>query len=191
MSIEDGSMDALKEEGTTAVIDGSDYEWSTHQHTRLYSMNEDGGAKGHYLYVDENGSLKADGGENSASTFTVYTLSEDDDLVMLKVEDSEDATEKVVAVDTNTDTVIVKALPSGTLGKLNNSKKAKSSQSDILFYKKARKPGSPQFYLKSYLKSSLKDSIGVDRIVGFDHDGVPIKTTDVQQGLLESLFKIY
>lgn len=30
-------------------------------------MNEDGGAKGHYLYVDENGSLKADGGENSAS----------------------------------------------------------------------------------------------------------------------------
>lgn len=30
-------------------------------------MNEDGGAKGHYLYVDENGSLKADGEENSAS----------------------------------------------------------------------------------------------------------------------------
>ena len=83
------------------------------------------------------------------------------------------------------------ALPSGTLKELNNSKKAKSSQSDILFYKIARKPGSPQFYLKSYLKSSLKDSIGVDRIVGFDHDGVPIKTTDVQQGLLESLFKIY
>lgn len=191
MSIEDRSMDALKEEGTTAVIDGSDDEWSQHRKRRLYSMNEDGSAKGHYLYVDENGSLKADGEENSASTFTVYSLSEDADLVMLKVEDSEDATEKVVAVDTNTDTVIVKALPSGTLGQLNNSKKAKSSQSDILFYKEARTPGSPQFYLKSYLKSSLKDSIGDDRFVGFDHDGVPIKTTHVKQGLLESLFKIY
>ena len=45
----------------------------------------------------------------ATGTFTVYTLSEDDDLVMLKVEEhSEDATEKVVAVDTNTDTVIVK-----------------------------------------------------------------------------------
>ena len=45
----------------------------------------------------------------ATGTFTVYTLLEDDDLVMLKVEEhSEDATEKVVAVDTNTDTVIVK-----------------------------------------------------------------------------------
>lgn len=44
----------------------------------------------------------------ATGTFTVYTLSEDADLVMLKVEDSEYATEKVVAVDTNTDTVIVK-----------------------------------------------------------------------------------
>lgn len=55
------------QEGTTAVIDGSDYEWSRHPNTRLYSMNEDGGAKGHYLYVDENGSLKADREEDSAS----------------------------------------------------------------------------------------------------------------------------
>ena len=55
------------QEGTTAVIDGSDDEWSERRNRKLYSMNEDGGAKGHYLYVDENGSLKADREEDSAS----------------------------------------------------------------------------------------------------------------------------
>ena len=53
----------------------------------------------------------------------------------------------------------------------------------MLFYKVPREPGSELFYFKSYLTDK-------QRIVGFDQNGDPLNTAQVQPNQLESLFRM-
>lgn len=53
----------------------------------------------------------------------------------------------------------------------------------MLFYKVAKEPGSELYYFKSYLKDK-------QRILGFDQEGNPIKSSQVQPRQQESLFSV-
>ncbi|XP_022801063.1 uncharacterized protein LOC111338798 isoform X2 [Stylophora pistillata] len=176
MSIEDRSLDALKEGGTATVIDRSDYGWNTRKH-KLYSMNDTGSAPDHYLHVDSDGFLKANGGVNSDNIFTVYTQTVGSKVVVMLEHDS---TKKVVAISTNSD----ETLPVGTtLSQFNNLSKAKASEPNILFHKKPRTPGSEHFHLQSYLDAQKR--------VGFDPNGIPMPPSKVNLQHPASLFKMY
>ncbi|XP_022801045.1 uncharacterized protein LOC111338782 isoform X2 [Stylophora pistillata] len=150
MPTEDRSLDALKEEGTATVIDGSDDEWLRRDSQRLYSINEGGPVPGHFLYIDENGLVRTDGTQtNKATEFKVHIIdSKDGQVVMLEHKN----TQKVVAIDANNDTVIAKV---------------EKKHPDILFRKIPKSEGSALFHLKPY----------ETRMVGFNTAGDPIVTT--------------
>ncbi|PFX18973.1 uncharacterized protein LOC111338789 [Stylophora pistillata] len=184
MSIEDRSLDALKEEGTATVIDGSNDKWNRHgdaQHPfRLYSMNQGGLVAGHYLYIDGNGSLRTDAAkENDATGFTIHMIESDGHQIVILEHIN---TQKVVAIDTENDTVIAKSLPTEKpLKKLHNSE-AINPEWDILFYKIPMSDRTSLFHLKSYRDDK--------RMVGFDKTGAPMRTTKVDFKNFASIFKI-
>ena len=65
----------------------------------------------------------------------------------------------------------------------NTLDQVKRDHSEVLFYKIPRERGSEYFYFKSYLKDK-------QRILGFDENGNPMNTTEVQPDHPESLFSL-
>ena len=62
-------------------------------------------------------------------------------------------------------------------------KEVKRDSPEVLFYKVAKEPGSELYYFKSYLKDK-------QRILGFDPEGNPMNTSQVQPKQQESLFSV-
>lgn len=164
------------------VIDHSDREWSTADH-QLYSRNEDGHAPGHYMWVNGKSVLSNAISENQKTYFKIHTVVElDENNKPHQVVILEHKSGSVVAINQDDDNVIAKELPKPP-SQSDTLKEVKRDSPEVLFYKVAKEPGSELYYFKSYLKDK-------QRILGFDLEGNPMNTSQVQPRQQESLFSV-
>ena len=70
------------------------------------------------------------------------------------------------------------------LSQSNSLDEVKRDSPEVLFYKVAREEDSELFYFKSYLKDK-------QRVLGFDQEGNPMNTSQVQPDQLESWFSVF
>ncbi|XP_027037314.1 uncharacterized protein LOC113665788 isoform X1 [Pocillopora damicornis] len=146
------------------VIDHSDREWSTADH-QLYSRNEE------LLF------------SKKTTYFKIHTVVElDENNKPHQVVILEHKSGSVVAINQDDDNVIAKELPKPP-SQSDTLKEVKRDSPEVLFYKVAKEPGSELYYFKSYLKDK-------QRILGFDQEGNPMNTSQVQPKQQESLFSV-
>ncbi|KAL9958669.1 hypothetical protein ACROYT_G035718 [Oculina patagonica] len=176
--------DMTKIEDTARVIDHSDREWNTMDHQQLVSRNEEGPVQGHYMWVDGKSVFTNALSTNQRTLFKTHTVLEIDAATMNvhQVVILENKSGSVVAINTDDDTVSAKNLDTPP-SRYNTLKQVKDDHPEVLFYKVPREPGSELFYFKSYLTDK-------QRILGFDQNGNPLVTTQVQPDQLESQFSM-
>ncbi|KAJ7390146.1 hypothetical protein OS493_027185 [Desmophyllum pertusum] len=167
---------------TVRIIDHSDREWNTMDHQQLVSMNETGPVQGHYMWVDGKSVFANAISTNNKTLFKTHTVLEFDEAIFHQVVMLENSSGSVVAINKDDDSVIAKnlATPPSSYNTLDQVKK---DHPEALFYKVPREPGSELFYFKSYLTDKL-------RILGFNQNGDPMNTAQVQPDQLESQFSM-
>ncbi|PFX22314.1 uncharacterized protein LOC111334401 [Stylophora pistillata] len=172
----------LPGQGPIKSFDGIYRQWFTSRH-RLLSQNKGGQVPGHFVKMDGDSVTATAVEKDDKAKFHLHNFTERRneqwyDYYILENQVSG----ACLAVNPEDDTITVKRAEVRGLRTIAQVKKA--NLLDVMFIKEQKKALDDHFWFESCIEDDKK------RVLGFDQNGMVLKTTEVEPGSKESLLEM-